>query len=171
MANPKSVSKFGWDVIHVAAETGNKSLVKMLLDRDVDVDTLTQTGETPLHIALNRGNVSIAELLFESGADPTIQNCKGMSALHLLSGYRTNQHIIRRDFFFCWITLPVDLKKMGFQEKKRKRILPDIITKLFVLVWSEISENYYFEILLSFIKLHKMTINRVNVIFFFFFLR
>ena len=120
MANPKSVSKFGWDVIHVAAETGNKSLVKMLLDRDVDVDTLTQTGETPLHIALNRGNVSIAELLFESGADPTIQNCKGMSALHLLSGYRTNQHIIRRDFFFCWITLPADLKKWAFKKRKEK---------------------------------------------------
>ena len=101
MANPKSASKFGWAVIHVAAERGNKSLVEMLLDRDVEVDTLTQTGETPLHIALNRGNISTAELLLEFAADPTKQNCKGISALHLLSGYRANQHIIRRDLFIC----------------------------------------------------------------------
>ena len=96
MANPKGASKFGWAVIHVAAENGNVTLAKMLLNRGVETDTRTRYGETPLHIALQKGHVSVAEYFLESGADPVAQNCKGVSPLHLLAGFRTNQNLIRK---------------------------------------------------------------------------
>ena len=73
--------------------------------------------------------------IFPSGKFLVAAAGVGQSLIELYSTRQQNSLfcslIVRRDFFICWITLPADLKNWDFK-KKKKRILPDTTTKLFV---------------------------------------
>ena len=52
----------------MACQVGHKDIVKMLLDKQADVNIQTVTGITPLSISCHQGQEEISELLRQHGA-------------------------------------------------------------------------------------------------------
>ena len=67
-----------------AAETGNVSLVKWILDEGADVNAMVD-GYTALMLASKQGNTKTVKLLLDKGADVNAKNNDGSTALMLAS--------------------------------------------------------------------------------------
>lgn len=64
-------AKVGGDTaLHLAARSGHKDFVKLLLDSGANVNSVSSTGSgvTPLHEAAYNGHLDVVELLIERGA-------------------------------------------------------------------------------------------------------
>jgi len=55
--------------IHLAAESGCAAIVRLLLDRGVEIDARTALNLTPLIIASRTGSEEVCRLLISRGAD------------------------------------------------------------------------------------------------------
>jgi ankyrin repeat protein len=65
-----TVDNDGHTVLHIAVTAGSAPAVEEILSwRAIDVNAVTDRGETPLHIAAVNGSLRIAELLVDAGAD------------------------------------------------------------------------------------------------------
>jgi ankyrin repeat protein len=72
------------DCILLAAGEGNYDILKLLIDRGVDVDAVrNEKNNTALHLAANFGHSKVVELLVESGADTNLKNYYGYTPLIL----------------------------------------------------------------------------------------
>ncbi|OQA06241.1 MAG: Phosphocholine transferase AnkX [bacterium ADurb.Bin374] len=71
--------------LHFAAQSGNISIVRALLNAGADVNARNPQDITPLHLAAWDGNAEIVSLLLEHGADVNRRNHRneGMSALDI----------------------------------------------------------------------------------------
>ncbi|HQG27667.1 MAG TPA: ankyrin repeat domain-containing protein, partial [Candidatus Ozemobacteraceae bacterium] len=71
--------------LHFAAQSGNISIVRALLNAGADVNARNPQDITPLHLAAWDGNAEIVSLLLERGADVNRRNHRneGMSALDI----------------------------------------------------------------------------------------
>ncbi|KAK3390880.1 ankyrin repeat-containing domain protein [Podospora didyma] len=74
-----------WNPIHVAAATGQASLVKKLLDLPVEVNLVTPEHRTALMIAAMHGFSRLAILLVENSAFVDCCDDAGMTPLHFAS--------------------------------------------------------------------------------------
>lgn len=74
-------SPVGGMPIHMAALTGQKTLVQMLLDKGADVDARSTDGMTPLYQAARKDAAEVAELLIARGADVNARTKSGNTAL------------------------------------------------------------------------------------------
>lgn len=100
-ADLKAASRQGFTAIHFAARLGDLETVKLLLGAGVDVNLLTQPGEsnaaagggrgggssagfTPLLVAVMRAQENVAMYLLDHGADPNI-GAAGFTPLHWAS--------------------------------------------------------------------------------------
>jgi len=68
--------------LHLAASSGNKSLVELLLASHADVNAKDANGATPLHNAAFAGHKDVAELLLANKADAGAADFKGSTPLH-----------------------------------------------------------------------------------------
>ena len=57
-----------------AAASGRLDVVKLLIERNADVDSRTLTGSTPLRVAAHEGHLDVVRCLVESGADVNARN-------------------------------------------------------------------------------------------------
>lgn len=75
----------GFSPLHIAADTGNINIIKMLLEvENINVDLLTvDRGNTALHYAAEGGHTNVIKLLLNKKADVFIRNKKGQTPLHL----------------------------------------------------------------------------------------
>src|SRR5207248_569371 len=78
---------YGWTALHIAAESGDEALVRLLLDKGADPNT-KRTGfswaeSTALHIAAACGHEAVVDVLLEKGADIEIKNNEEETALHI----------------------------------------------------------------------------------------
>jgi ankyrin repeat protein len=76
-------------ILTIAIKFGAQSIVKILLQRDIDQNTIYCISEgqtiTPLQFACRRRNIEITRLLIESGADVKRKDKRGRNAIsHLL---------------------------------------------------------------------------------------
>ena len=76
----------GRAAVHRAAENGHLGMLKIMLEKGVDVN-LTQdepgeAGVTPLHLACMEGCQEVVELLVNAGADDTMKTLKGSTPAH-----------------------------------------------------------------------------------------
>ena len=68
--------------IHVAAESGNVDMLKLILNNNVNITTDNSYKITPLWIACQNGHLDAVKFLLESGADPSLSRLdNGVSPL------------------------------------------------------------------------------------------
>jgi len=60
----------GFSALHIAAKYGNAEMARLLLERNVDVNTLGKHHLTPLHVATHYKHPNVAALLLDNHADP-----------------------------------------------------------------------------------------------------
>lgn len=76
----------GDTALHKACLNGHEGVVRLLLDRGVDVNTRTEIGETPLHIAARNGYGEIVQLLLDK-ADVTAKDKDGWTPLYSATNF------------------------------------------------------------------------------------
>ena len=69
--------------LHLAAERGNKTLLRLLLDHGIPIRTEDDAGKQALHWAAIQGNTATVKQLLEWGADVGAADKTGCTALHL----------------------------------------------------------------------------------------
>lgn len=72
----------GFTAIHCCAYSGNKTVMRLLLDAHASVSDVDQTGRTPAHIAAHKGNLEALKLLVENGANLSAEDFHGYNVLH-----------------------------------------------------------------------------------------
>jgi uncharacterized protein len=65
----------------IAAGTGNKDIITVLIESNADINAKGDNGKTALTIALRRNNLQTAQLLIEKGADINSRDDKGVTPL------------------------------------------------------------------------------------------
>jgi hypothetical protein len=65
-----------------AAANGHLDVVKLLVERNADIDAQCGTGATALIEACTNGHVEVVELLLEKGADASLKTKAGQTALY-----------------------------------------------------------------------------------------
>jgi ankyrin repeat protein len=74
----------GQTPLHLAADQGNSSVTRILLEQGALVDVVeTAAGHTPLHYAARHGHTDLCELLIRFGADPDALTGNMDTPLHL----------------------------------------------------------------------------------------
>ena len=78
---------FLWDYscLHIAAQSGQLEVTRILLRHRTDQNVLNNKGQTPLHLALAGGHINVAQLLLEHGVDVDVLDDDGQTPLHLAS--------------------------------------------------------------------------------------
>lgn len=79
----KAMDKMGRTALHLASQTGNLEIVKILLTRGSGLHTQDHQGQTPLHLACQTGQYETAKFLIEQGAKIDVQDKTGTTALML----------------------------------------------------------------------------------------
>jgi hypothetical protein len=72
-------------MLHVAAQNGNKRILKLALRRGADINSRNNSGNTPLHYAYAYGFEELGSYLISKGADDTLQNLEGLTPYEGLS--------------------------------------------------------------------------------------
>jgi ankyrin repeat protein len=82
----------------VAALTGHKDIVQVLLKNGAEVDTRADDGRTPLMLAAAKGDNDLVSALLAAGADPTLVDKSGATAgaLAMAKGYNDLANRLRQ---------------------------------------------------------------------------
>jgi ankyrin repeat protein len=68
-ASTNAKTKIGWTVLHSAAMSGKRDVIKLLVDHGADPNAKTTSGTTPLHVAVQERSAGAAAELVKAGAD------------------------------------------------------------------------------------------------------
>lgn len=79
---PFTTDWLGTSPLHLAAQYGHFSTVKVLLQAGISRDARTKVDRTPLHMAATEGHVHIVDLLIKNGANINAKDMLEMTALH-----------------------------------------------------------------------------------------
>lgn len=60
----------GWTALHYAAQRGDAESVRLLIEKKVDVNAQSKTGDTPLKLASSKGHTEVEQALTAAGARP-----------------------------------------------------------------------------------------------------
>ncbi|RAO71616.1 uncharacterized protein BHQ10_007628 [Talaromyces amestolkiae] len=74
--------------LHYAAQTGNVSAARVLLEKGCQVNAKDMDGQTALHHAIRSGHLTLPPVLLENGADVDLVDRYGQTCLHLSIRYR-----------------------------------------------------------------------------------
>ena len=69
--------------IHLYAWNDDVEKVRILLDKNLDINTADKNGITTLHIAARANRIEVVKLLIDRGADVNLKSVTGNTALHL----------------------------------------------------------------------------------------
>lgn len=75
--SPDTIDEHGNTVLHVAAQNGNKKLIKATLRWGANINAQNTQGQTPLHYLFAYKYEELAAYLISKGADDSIQNEHG----------------------------------------------------------------------------------------------
>ncbi len=80
-----------WQSIHWAAGYSSSKVLENIINSEVDINALTDSGGTPLTVAICNGNPENAILLIENGADVNIADNDGNAPIFFaISGNQYN---------------------------------------------------------------------------------
>jgi len=60
----------GFSALHIAAKYGNAEMIRLLLERNVDVNSPGKHHLTSLHVSAHYKHANVAALLLDNHADP-----------------------------------------------------------------------------------------------------
>jgi hypothetical protein len=81
-ADINAVSKDrGYTAVMDAVWKTNTAIIKTLVEKKADLNTISRDGQSVLVLAVGTGNEEICRLLAENGADPNVKDAMGMSAI------------------------------------------------------------------------------------------
>ncbi len=81
--SPGSRKNGDWALLlHIAAEKGHESIVRTLLESDIEINQGDSSGATALHLAARHHHNGILKLLVESGADVNATDLAGWTPVH-----------------------------------------------------------------------------------------
>jgi 26S proteasome non-ATPase regulatory subunit 10 len=72
----------GWTALHLAASTGNLSVIDQLYQMVPDVNAQTTRGQTALHFATSKGHIDVVRSLLDHGASPRTKDSLNQTPLH-----------------------------------------------------------------------------------------
>jgi ankyrin repeat protein len=75
-----AINRPGWTALHYAAASGNRDIIRYLLDQSAYIDAESPNRTTPLMMAARGGHFSAVTMLLDEGADQTLLNEAGWSA-------------------------------------------------------------------------------------------
>lgn len=73
-ANIYAVDGTGNNILHLAVQSRNATLVLFVIRNGINVDDTNMLGHTALHIAVELGSLEIIKLLLSAGADTEIKS-------------------------------------------------------------------------------------------------
>lgn len=79
---PFTTDWLGTSPLHLAAQYGHLSTVKVLLQAGISRDARTKVDRTPLHIAAAEGHANIVDVLIRNGASINARDMLEMTSLH-----------------------------------------------------------------------------------------
>ncbi|XP_068109697.1 GA-binding protein subunit beta-2-like [Hyperolius riggenbachi] len=79
---PFTTDWLGTSPLHLAAQSGHFSTVKVLLQAGISRDARTKVDRTPLHLAADEGHAHIVDLLIKNGASVNARDMLEMTPLH-----------------------------------------------------------------------------------------
>lgn len=68
--------------LHLAAESGNASMIELLLANGADISAINNLGEQPIYIAIRHGNIEALRVLVDGGAVLSCTDQEGRQPLH-----------------------------------------------------------------------------------------
>ena len=84
----------GCTALWAAASAGRLDVVKLLIERNTDVEGTTSTGSTPLRTAAYRGHLDIVRCLVESGADVNARSSRDNSTILMMACFRGHLSVV-----------------------------------------------------------------------------
>ena len=82
--------------VHTACCYHSLDIVKMVSEGQVDLNSQTQSGETPLHIACKKGKTEVVRYLVDvKKCDQNVQNDDGELPLHIACRYRAPHELVK----------------------------------------------------------------------------
>lgn len=111
-ANVNVGNSMGVTPLHVAIETGNLAMIKLLIELGANVNLRCANGSTPIHYAVSRGNYSAAKLLLKYGANVNTQDQDGNTPLHIAvnSNFTNIAQLLRQNGAKIYIEYMSDVK-------------------------------------------------------------
>lgn len=85
--------------LHWAVELQHEYMVKLLLEKGIDINAGNFDGETALHLAVRNGSELVMRILLQNGADVNIQDRTGGCALHTVA---SNMDLLLAEFLLDW---------------------------------------------------------------------
>jgi len=79
--NVNAVDEIGFSPLHYACKRGYRDIIKLLLDKDADVNLISNESITPLHMAVTSGNKEVVKLLTDAGSDINATDKAGKTPL------------------------------------------------------------------------------------------
>lgn len=90
----------GVAAIHLAAQHQDLRCLELLVQRGADISILDNHGRSAYFYAVDRHNKSAIDRLWELGLDPTIQNKRGIDAIHYSASIYANETSWMRHWLF-----------------------------------------------------------------------
>jgi len=81
------VDSTGNSLLHFAAALSDTALVSYLVQNRCDVNSRSNSAETPLHIAAEKGRLEVVELLLDKGAEINDRNGSGSTPYNLAADF------------------------------------------------------------------------------------
>jgi ankyrin repeat protein len=96
-ADPSAAQGDGLTALHVAAETGNLEITRLLIAGKADVQAKSRLGGyTPLHLAAGAAHVEVVRALVQAGADvKAVTTTGGVTPLHLAAKALNGEAAVR----------------------------------------------------------------------------
>lgn len=94
-ADMNQCAHHGLPPLVIAAREGHLQIVKLLVEKGVDLRKQDREGYTALMAAVNWGRLDIVKFLVENGVDPVHTECRDMHNAVTLAGFNRNLEIAK----------------------------------------------------------------------------
>ena len=84
----------GCTPLWAAASAGRLDVVKLLIERNADVEGTTSTGSTPLRTAAYRSHLDIVRCLVENGTDVNARSSRDNSTILMMACFRGHLSVV-----------------------------------------------------------------------------